>query len=742
MGPPGIAAGRGGNVVVENLAALATGMAVGQVTKVMSVWCPHRKKIVLQVLHDDDRQPNNNPTTTADADEAWTRFATTNAPSTITTTNSQGIVQTPENAIRVYTGDSVVKTLLPQLNAEDDEYKLKQVVAEHMKAVYEPKILQIEEAHRQTNLANETEIRRLTNLLAQQTDTKTTTKDKTEKLPPVATYDAWGPAAEQRRFEKETITNQSPLATKMDTPDKEEEEYLLMRLRCEAYDLKSNGKSMPKGHVVVKGRLIHDYHTRLQTILDTLATTKQPTAMIKFGINKEAVRGNKEIQECDKSQRISKTSYNSPDSGGSSGRRGQGNGTPEILNLGPGKPNGPPDDDDDDDEPGNPGTPDYDNYNNNDRTGNGGEDRRSREFQLVNPRNINIAQFIGKQFNTNPYMPFNNGIRNFIMTQGQDGEELLEILNHVETYGGEKFTNKYLHNLSKQKPKAYEYSRAIMAALMNWTGGIAKGLIKHGVDNGLDAWRKLYHKYVPLAEDLHNILIQELMGLKRIVENDIDQVFADIERIRDLYAKAGTDDNDISDKWIRAAVLRNLPDSIFKLHAMELKKADNIEEMHSIINAYQFDHSTGLPRGQYGPGLYSTETDTGKEEEESLGIRTVGGETEHTSNNEKITITTTTEDGTIGTTIGGNDGEMNTVPRGGNKPKGGKGGKKGYGECWHCGEWGHPRRECPKLLAGKGGGSVAALKGKFGYEGKGNTERDGKEKAKAKVVDTDPQARQ
>ena len=139
--------------------------------------------------------------------------------------------------------------------------------------------------------------------------------------------------------------------------------------------------------------------------------------------------------------------------------------------------------------------------------------------------------------------------------------------------------------------------------------------------------------------------------------------------------------------------------------------------MHSIINAYQFDHSTGLPRGQYGPGLYSIETGTGKEEEESIGIRTAGGETEHISNTEKIAITA---DGTIGTTIGGNDGEVYTVPKGGNKTKGAEGGKTGYGERWRCGEWGHPRRECPKLLAGKGWGSVGALEGgKYGNKGKG-----------------------
>lgn len=52
------------------------------------------------------------------------------------------------------------------------------------------------------------------------------------------------------------------------------------------------------------------------------------------------------------------------------------------------------------------------------------------------------------------------------------------------------------------KPKAEEFNRAVDAALLNWISGIAKGLVQHNVANGLDAWRKLYHRYIPLASDL------------------------------------------------------------------------------------------------------------------------------------------------------------------------------------------------------------------------------------------------
>ena len=76
----------------------------------------------------------------------------------------------------------------------------------------------------------------------------------------------------------------------------DEEEYLQLQLRCEAYDIKYNGKSMPTGQVIVKGRIIHDYHTRLQSTIDSLSTTSGHAlttinSTAKVGINKEAVRG-------------------------------------------------------------------------------------------------------------------------------------------------------------------------------------------------------------------------------------------------------------------------------------------------------------------------------------------------------------------------------------------------------------------------------------------------------------------
>ena len=153
-----------------------------------------------------------------------------------------------------------------------------------------------------------------------------------------------------------------------------------------------------------------------------------------------------------------------------------------------------------------------------------------------------------------------------------------------------------------------EYDTAIKSALLNWTTGIAYNLIRYNTHNGFDAWRKLCNRYVPFAEDLQDILIQELVSLKPVSENEIDVLFKEIERIIDLYVKAGPAD-DLSQKWIRAAVLRNLPEKITTALALELKKADSVDEIQSIINVHLHEHRTGLPRGTPGPMIAMTETE-------------------------------------------------------------------------------------------------------------------------------------
>ena len=61
----------------------------------------------------------------------------------------------------------------------------------------------------------------------------------------------------------------------------------------------------------------------------------------------------------------------------------------------------------------------------------------------------------------------------------------------------------------------------------------------------------------------------------------------------------------------------------------------------------------------------------------------------------------------------------------------GQKGSKGYGECFRCGEWGYPRRECPHLNdLTEAKGALAPLKGgkSAGSKGKGKYGKIGKDK--------------
>ena len=143
------------------------------------------------------------------------------------------------------------------------------------------------------------------------------------------------------------------------------------------------------------------------------------------------------------------------------------------------------------------------------------------------------------------------------------------------------------------------------SAWLNWTSGVASSVVKYGVCNGFDAWKILCNKCIFLAEDFQNIFIQELLLLKPVSETEIDTLFNDIEMIIDLYVKVGPVD-DLSEEWIRAAVLKYIPEKIATTLALEVRKATTVEEMQSLISIDMHDHRAGLHRGRPGPMICTT----------------------------------------------------------------------------------------------------------------------------------------
>ena len=149
----------------------------------------------------------------------------------------------------------------------------------------------------------------------------------------------------------------------------------------------------------------------------------------------------------------------------------------------------------------------------------------SKELMLVNPRNVIVQTFSGTNLHNRPYMPFNKAMRKLIRAQGGDGELLLNIFDQVEEWGSTPFNNDKFSALVSHYHIVTQFNNAIQAALENYTTGVAECMVRYGVLNGLDAWRRLYNHYVLAAEDLHRILIHELYELRPVEDNSVDRLF-------------------------------------------------------------------------------------------------------------------------------------------------------------------------------------------------------------------------
>ena len=115
---------------------------------------------------------------------------------------------------------------------------------------------------------------------------------------------------------------------------------------------------------------------------------------------------------------------------------------------------------------------------------------------------------------------------------------------------------------------------------------------------------------MPLAHDLQNIFIRELVSFKPVNESDVDQLLYDVERIYDFYIKAGSEEDLNLSRWVKACILQNLPDKVVSHLVIEPKKLESIEEMQHLANTLSHDHWIGMLRGQPGPMLYPLEPES------------------------------------------------------------------------------------------------------------------------------------
>ena len=114
----------------------------------------------------------------------------------------------------------------------------------------------------------------------------------------------------------------------------------------------------------------------------------------------------------------------------------------------------------------------------------------------------------------------------------------------------------------------------------------------------------------------------------------------------------------MNNKWVRAALVKNLPRTITQHLAVELGKASTTDAIYNLVMVHMHDHNTGLPRGQTPAKLHLTEEDDNRKEKQK--------------DNQKEKQTEEVAESTWSKEI---QQDFNAVPKGGKKGRG-----KGYGQ--------------------------------------------------------------
>ena len=300
----------------------------------------------------------------------------------------------------------------------------------------------------------------------------------------------------------------------------------------------------------------------------------------------------------------------------------------------------------------------------------------------------------------------NDSQRELVGIKGRHGAIRNRLLTWAEQQGDIIITNAVLEKFENTVPQIWEYNRAIHASLKNWTDGEANRFIKYEVEGGIDAWRKLYIEYIPLAQTRQDIILSEILELKPVTSKDVRNCLNRVEELRHKYNQCGK--TLLGDTIVKRLLVKCIPTDAMKPLALHLESANAFQQVRKFIMRQMHDELTGMLEGENTQPLYNVGQDSPSKEEGEEN-----GQTKTEDDLQKLEQEYLAAFNQKGKTAKGGKGKAN------------KGKGKGYGECWNCGQQGHPLREWPvpgKLHGGVGTqpGTTAAFKGKGKYKGKGN----------------------
>ena len=169
-----------------------------------------------------------------------------------------------------------------------------------------------------------------------------------------------------------------------------------------------------------------------------------------------------------------------------------------------------------------------------------------------------------------------------------------------------------------------------------------------------------------------DITLTEFISLEPVKDKYVRVLLNRVESLRDKHNRCG--DKPLAENIIKRVTMKCLPQSVVKPIAIALGEAQTFRQLRRFVIRQMHIAVIGMMDGHAQQPIYSAQDEKNLTEESKTQATDEKTRPEAEDN-----------------------GESNAATKGKSKGKG-----KGYGACWHCGEWGHPRRECPELNGQKG----------------------------------------